>query len=154
MYGYHLTCGSHVIRLCLLVCACIFVCVGVYVPCNLRICAIWTQRKANHHMALHLLPSFQLRKWTTVHVYEQWTSPYKQARPRCYTKPSTVQNIFQPIPGLINCTGVTGRWGLLPHVQNAVRRLALSPGGWQWQRFCTQVDYIATKYDSDNWLVR
>ena len=25
--------------------------------------------------------------------------------------------MFQPIPGLISCGGVTGRWGLLSHVQ-------------------------------------
>ena len=29
---------------------------------------------------------------------------------------------------LIGCTGVTGRWGLLSHAQNAVRWLALSKG--------------------------
>ena len=38
----------------------------------------------------------------------------------------TVQDAFQPIPGLINCTGVTGRWGLLSHAQNAIRWLTLS----------------------------
>ena len=27
----------------------------------------------------------------------------------------TAQDVFQPIPGLISCTGVTGRWGL-PYV--------------------------------------
>ena len=28
-------------------------------------------------------------------------------------KRQAVQNVFQPIPGLISCTGATGRWGLL-----------------------------------------
>ena len=34
--------------------------------------------------------------------------------------------MFWPIPGLISCFGVTGRWGLLSHAQNAVRWLTLS----------------------------
>ena len=38
----------------------------------------------------------------------------------------TAQDAFRPIPGLIRCAGVTGRWGLLCHAQNAVRLLALS----------------------------
>ena len=29
-----------------------------------------------------------------------------------------MQDAFQPIPGLINCAGVTGRWGLLSYAQN------------------------------------
>ena len=33
----------------------------------------------------------------------------------------TVQDMFRPIPGPISCAGVTRRWGLLPHAQNAVR---------------------------------
>ena len=32
-----------------------------------------------------------------------------------------VKDAFQPIPVLISCTEVTGRWGLLSHAQNAVR---------------------------------
>ena len=39
---------------------------------------------------------------------------------------TTVQDTFRPIPGLISCAGVTGRWGLLTHAQNAVRWLVLS----------------------------
>ena len=35
-------------------------------------------------------------------------------------------HILVNIPGLISCTGVTGRWGLLSHAQNADRWLALS----------------------------
>ena len=35
------------------------------------------------------------------------------------------QDTFRPIPGLISCTEVTGRWGLLYHALNAVRWLAL-----------------------------
>ena len=41
-------------------------------------------------------------------------------------KSPTVQDTFQPIPGLISCTGVTGKWGLLSHTQSAIRWLALS----------------------------
>ena len=33
-------------------------------------------------------------------------------------KLSNVQDTIQPIPGLISCPGVTGRWGLLSHAQN------------------------------------
>ena len=33
--------------------------------------------------------------------------------------------LFQPIPGFISSAGVTGRWGLLPNAQNAVRWLAM-----------------------------
>ena len=44
-------------------------------------------------------------------------------RPWCYTKSPTAQDAFRPIPGLISCTGVTRRWGLLSRAQNAVRWL-------------------------------
>ena len=44
----------------------------------------------------------------------------------CYAKSPTGQDTFWPIPGLISCTEVTGRWGLLYHAQNVVRWLALS----------------------------
>ena len=37
------------------------------------------------------------------------------SRPRCYAKSPTVHDTFGPIPGLISCAGVTGRWGLLSH---------------------------------------
>ena len=43
---------------------------------------------------------------------QRTTSPL-QNRPRCYAKSPTVQDAFRPIPGLISCAGVTGRWGLL-----------------------------------------
>jgi len=36
-------------------------------------------------------------------------------RPRCYEKSPTAQDAFRPIPGLISCAAVTGRWGLLYH---------------------------------------
>ena len=42
-----------------------------------------------------------------------------KGRPRFYTKSPTGQDIFWTIPGLISCAGVTGRWGLLSHAQNA-----------------------------------
>ena len=35
------------------------------------------------------------------------------------------KDAFRPIPGLISCAGVTGRWGLLSHAQNVVKW----PGG-------------------------
>ena len=47
-------------------------------------------------------------------------------RPRCYVRSLTLQDAFQPISDLISCAGVTRRWGLLSHAQNAVRWLALS----------------------------
>ena len=43
-----------------------------------------------------------------------------------YVKSLTVQNAFQSIPNLISCAGVTGRWELISHSQNAVRWLVLS----------------------------
>ena len=46
-------------------------------------------------------------------------------RPRCYVKSPTMQYTFQSIPGLISCVGVTKRWGLLSHAQNAVRSLSI-----------------------------
>ena len=49
-------------------------------------------------------------------------------RPRCYTKSPTAQDTFQSIPGLISCTRVTGRLGLLFHAENGVRWLALYQG--------------------------
>ena len=33
--------------------------------------------------------------------------------------------MFKPIVGLISCTGVTGKWGLLSYAQNVVRWLTL-----------------------------
>ena len=50
----------------------------------------------------------------------------KKNRPRCYAKSPTAQDTFRPIPGLISCTGLTGKWGLVSYAQNAVRWLALS----------------------------
>ena len=47
----------------------------------------------------------------------------KQAR--CYAKSPTAQDAFQPMPGLISCAGVTRKWGLPYHAQNAVRWLTL-----------------------------
>ena len=41
-------------------------------------------------------------------------------------KVTHVQDAFWLIPGLISCAGVTGRWGLLSHAQDAVKWLALS----------------------------
>ena len=58
------------------------------------------------------------------HLVGGWTihEPHlsKKNRPRCYLKSPTVQDVVRPIPGLINCAGVTGRWGLLSRAQNAV----------------------------------
>ena len=57
----------------------------------------------------------------------------EKARPRFYTKSPTVQGAFCRIiiiAGYIHCTGVTGRWGLLSHRQNAVRCVALRLHAW------------------------
>ena len=48
-----------------------------------------------------------------------------KSRARCYAMLPTACNAFRPIPGLINCAGVTGRWKLLSYAQNVVRWLAL-----------------------------
>ena len=55
-----------------------------------------------------------------LHMWKHLNSQFlKKGRPRSYAKSPTVQDAFQPIPGLISCAGVTGRWGLLSHAQNA-----------------------------------
>ena len=41
---------------------------------------------------------------------------------RCHAKSTTVQNMFQPIPGLINCAVVTGRWAM--HMDNILYLLS------------------------------
>ena len=43
-------------------------------------------------------------------------------RPRCYVKSPTVQDTFRSIPGLISCTGVTRKWGLLSHACNSQKQ--------------------------------
>ena len=59
------------------------------------------------------------------HMHEQSTNHISlKNRPRCYTKSPTVQDAFRPIPGLISCTGVTGRWGL--H--------RMQSGGWLYSK--------------------
>ena len=67
---------------------------------------------------------------TLVFMATVWTinEPHlpKKKRPRCYVKSPTAQDVFRLIPRLISYTGVTGRWGLLSHAQNAVSWLALS----------------------------
>ena len=50
-------------------------------------------------------------------VFKNHIPSNKIRRPRCYTKPLTVQDVFRPISGLISCAGVTRRWG-----QTKVRR--------------------------------
>ena len=52
-----------------------------------------------------------------------------------YSMSPTAQVAFQLIPGLISCTEVTGRWGLLSHTQNTVRWHALaSRRRWNYKR--------------------
>ena len=53
------------------------------------------------------------------------TSLKNRPMTRCYAKSPTAQDAIWPIPGLISCTGVTGRWGLLSCAQNAARWLVL-----------------------------
>jgi len=40
-----------------------------------------------------------------VHTNNQWSTSLwiQKSKPRCCAKSPTVQNVFQPIPGLINC---------------------------------------------------
>ena len=42
----------------------------------------------------------------------------KKGKPWCYTKSTTVQNVFQPIPGLINCAVVNNILYLLSKTTN------------------------------------
>ena len=65
--------------------------------------------------------------YVSVSVHEQSMKHTSlKNRPRCYVRSPAVQDAFQPISGLISCSGVTRRWGLLSHAQNAVRWLVLS----------------------------
>ena len=59
------------------------------------------------------------------YVHEQSTNhtSLEKGRPRCKVIHRISQEALEPIPGLIGCTGVTGRWRLLSRTQNAVRRL-------------------------------
>ena len=61
-----------------------------------------------------------MHEWSTNHI------SLNKSRPRCYVKSPIAQDVFRPIPGLISCAGVTGRWRLLSHAQHVVRWLALS----------------------------
>ena len=45
----------------------------------------------------------------------------------------------QPIPGLISCAGVSGRWGLLSHAQNTVRWLSRAQNIVKWLALCIGV---------------
>ena len=44
-------------------------------------------------------------------------------------KVTTVQDTFQPIPGLISCTGMTQRWGRISHALNIGVGSKLRVGG-------------------------
>ena len=74
----------------------------------------------------------------TQNMYEQSTNHTSiQNRPRRYAKSPTVQDVFQPIPGLISSAGVTGRWGLPSHAQNTVRWLVLLKSSSKATYACT-----------------
>ena len=65
---------------------------------------------------------------------------YVQSMNHVSVKSPTAQDAFRPIPGLISCAGVTRRWGLLSHAQNAVGWLALSKGSvdaFYQSKYCT-----------------
>ena len=60
-----------------------------------------------------------------IFMHEQSTNHISlKNRPRCYTKSPTEQVMFWPIPGLIRCTGVTGRY-LMHRMQS---------GGWPYSQ--------------------
>ena len=48
-------------------------------------------------------------------IHEQFSL---KNRPRFCTTSPTAQDTFRPIPDLISCSGVTGRWGLLSLAQS------------------------------------
>ena len=51
--------------------------------------------------------------------------------------------LFRPLPGLISGAGVTGRWGLLSHAQNAVRAgLVQKVGGDSSKAPCLCTDVL------------
>ena len=72
--------------------------------------------------------------------------PEQKDRPRCYVKSPTVQNTFQSIPGLISCAGVTGRWGLLAHAQNAVRPYSNGCRDSSKARLFVQLSFVLRSY--------
>ena len=72
--------------------------------------------------------------------------PEQKDRPRCYVKSSTAQNTFLPIPGLISCAGVTGRWELLFHAQNAVRPYSNGCRDSSKARFFVQLFFVQRSY--------
>ena len=72
--------------------------------------------------------------------------PEQKDRPRCYVKSPTVQNTFQSIPGLISCAGVTGRWGLLAHAQNAVRPYSNGCRDSSKARLFVQLSFVRRSY--------
>ena len=61
---------------------------------------------------------------SSIHAWTINEPHLSQKKPWRSAKSSTVQDTLQPIPGLISCAGVTGRWGLLSHAQNEVRWLS------------------------------
>ena len=52
---------------------------------------------------------------TNIYMHEHHISLIKQAWMLCKVK--VMQDVFRPIPGLLSCARVTGRWGLLYHAR-------------------------------------
>ena len=72
-------------------------------------------RGAPHAHAPYILKVWEQDYRGSLCLHEQPTNriSLKKNRPRCYAKSPTAWDAFQPIPGLISCTEVTGRWRLL-----------------------------------------
>ena len=85
-------------------------------------CVPWQNRTSPMCCLLRFAPRWWIIWPVSFTCASAWTinEPHcSKEQPRCYAKSPTVQDAFQPIPGLISCAGVTGRWGLLSHAQNA-----------------------------------
>ena len=91
---------------------------------NRSTCTLQTNKQTNKQINKFSCIKHQQATNMSASVNEQAMN-HSSPRPKCYAKSPTVQDVFQPIPGVISCAGVTGRWGLLSHTQNAVRWLAL-----------------------------
>ena len=93
-----------------------------------RVGSQWTSGNMHAHLTCHysvemyqycnLLTSSHSPPTLTYSVIPHaWTinEPHLPYKTRWYARSPTAQDMFRPIPGLISCTGVSGRWGLLYH---------------------------------------
>ena len=69
-------------------------------------------------------------QWSSTCLNNQWTTSSSKKAGVGYAEWPIVQYAFQPIPGLISCTGVTRKWGL--HVLRPDTRQHILSHAWFW----------------------